>query len=391
MSAIGDMGHVDTLVIGGGQSGLTVGYYLAQRGIPFLIVDANARVGDAWRLRWDSLRLFTPARYNGLPGLRFPRNGGAFISKDEMADYLEAYARHFKLGVKTGVRVERLSKVNGRFVASGDGWTIEADNVVVAMASAQRPRIPEFARELDAGIRQLHSAAYKNPSQLRDGGVLIVGVGNSGADIGIEVARTHRTWLAGKERGAVPFRIEGFFARNVLVRGVRFVGHNVLNIRTPIGRKARPNVLAHGGPLVRVKPRDLLEAGIERVPRVVGSQDGLPLLADGRTLEVANVIWCTGYDPGFDWIDLPVFEGPLEPAHEGGIVAREPGLFFVGLLFLYAATSETVTGMQRDARRITAAIARRRRGMRAGSGSDFVGHMEPGGLRATGGSSARPA
>ena len=365
MSAIRDMGHVDTLVIGGGQSGLTVGYYLAQQGIPFVIVDANERVGDAWRTRWDSLRLFTPARYNGLPGLRFPRSGGAFISKDEMADYLKSYADHFKLGVKTGFRVERLSRSDGRFVASGGGWTIEADNVVVAMASAQRPRIPEFARDLDPRIVQLHSAAYKNPSQLQDGDVLIVGVGNSGADIGIELARTHHTWLAGKERGAVPFHIEGFFARNVLIRVVRFVGHNVLSIRTPIGRKARPQFLAHGAPLVRVKPRDLVDAGVERVPRVAGARDGLPLLADGRVLDVANVIWCTGYDPGFDWIDLPVLDSPFEPTHEAGIVPREPGLFFVGLLFQYAATSETVTGMQRDARRITNAIARRRRGLAA--------------------------
>jgi putative flavoprotein involved in K+ transport len=361
MSALHDMGHVDTLVVGGGQSGLTVGYYLAQQRIPFVIVDAHQRVGDAWRNRWDSLRLFTPARYNGLPGLRFPRSGGTFISKDEMADYLEGYAKHFDLEVKTGFRVERLAKANGRFVASGNGWKIEADNVVVAMASAQRPRIPEFAQQLDPAIVQLHSAAYKNPSQLRDGDVLIVGVGNSGADIGIELARTHHTWLAGKERGAVPFRIEGFFARNVLVSLVRFVGHNVISVRTRVGRRARPTFLAHGGPLVRVKPRDLIQAGIERVPRVVGVREGLPLLADGRALDVANVIWCTGYDHGFDWIELPVFESPLEPAHEAGIVPREPGLFFVGLLFLYAATSETVTGMQRDAKRITDAIARRRR------------------------------
>lgn len=361
MSATQDMGYVDTLVIGGSQSGLTVGYYLAQRGIPFRIVDALGRVGDAWRARWDSLRLFTPARYNGLPGLGFPRSGGAFISKDEMADYLEHYAEHFKLGVQTRARVERLSKADGRFVASGLGWTIEADNVVVAMASAQRPRIPAFARDLDPRIVQLHSAAYKNPSQLRDGPALIVGVGNSGADIGIEVAQTHRTFLSGKERGAVPFRIEGFFARNVLIRLVRFVGHHVLSVRTPIGRKARPNFLAHGAPLVRVKPRDLLQAGIERVPRVTGVRDGLPLLADGRSLDVANVIWCTGYDPGFDWIDLPVFERDLEPTHNAGIVAKEPGLFFVGLLFLYAATSETVTGMQRDAKRVVDAIARRHR------------------------------
>jgi putative flavoprotein involved in K+ transport len=353
--------HIDTLVIGGGQAGLSVGYYLAQRGIPFLIVDANERVGDAWRNRWDSLRLFTPARYDGLPGMRFPRRGDAFVSKNEMADYLESYAKHFALPIRTGTRVERLWKRGDRFVASTTTGTIEADNVIVAMSNSQVPRVPAYAKDLDIFVNQLHSSEYKNPSQLRDGPVLVVGVGNSGADIGLEVSRTHRTLIAGTERGAVPFRIETAIARFVLLRLVRFVGHHVLTVRTPIGRKLRPKLMAGGMPLVRVKPKDLVGAGIERVPRVDGAKDGLPLLADGRTVSVANVIWCTGYNAGFSWIDLPICDGKGLPVHEEGVVQREPGLYFVGLHFLYSMTSETVTGHQRDAKRIVEIVASRER------------------------------
>jgi putative flavoprotein involved in K+ transport len=353
--------HVDTLVIGGGQAGLTVGYLLAKRGISFLIVDAHDRVGDAWRRRWDSLRLFTPARYDGLPGMRFPKRGDAFISKNEMADYLEAYAARFELPVRTGVRVERLSKRGDRFVAATNQGTIEADNVVVAMSNSQVPRVPAFAKDLDVLVRQLHSSEYTNPAQLRRRSVLVVGVGNSGADIGLEVAQTHKTSIAGTERGAIPYRIETPVARFVFVRMVRFVGHHVLTVRTPIGRKLRPKLMVGGAPLVRVKPKDLADAGVERLPRVVGVQNGMPLLADGRVVKADNVIWCTGYDPGFSWIDLPVLDDRGRPIHEAGIVRTEPGLFFVGLHFLYAMTSETVTGMPRDAKRIVDAVAARAR------------------------------
>jgi putative flavoprotein involved in K+ transport len=365
MSGRRNFEHIDTLVIGGGQAGLSVGYYLAQRGIPFLIVDANERVGDSWRKRWDSLRLFTPARYDGLPGMRFPRRGDVFISKNEMADYLESYGKRFGLPVRTGTRVERLWKRGDRFVASTTTGTIEADNVIVAMANSQVPRVPAYAKDLDIFVNQLHSSEYKNPSQLRDGAVLVVGVGNSGADIGLEVARNHRTLLAGTERGAVPFRIETAIARFLLLRLVRFVGHHVLTVRTPIGRKLRPKLMVGGAPLVRVKPKDLVGAGIERVPRVVGVKDGLPLLDDGRTVSVANVIWCTGYDAGFSWIDLPICDGTGLPVHEEGVVQSQPGLYFVGLHFLYSMTSETVTGHQRDAKRIVGHVAARPRAVEA--------------------------
>ena len=353
--------RIQTVIIGGGQAGLSVGHYLAKRGLPFIILDANQRVGDAWRNRWDSLRLFTPARYDGIAGMKFPGRGDAFITKDAMADYLETYARYFALPIRSGVKVDALSKQDDRFLVSAGNSQFESEHVVVAVSNYQNPRVPPFARDLDPAIVQLHSSEYKNQSQLKDGSVLIVGAGNSGSEIAMELSRTHPTLMAGKESGHVPFRIETAVARFLLIRLVRFVGHHVLTVGTPIGRKLRPKMLPMAGPLIRVKPKDLIAAGVERVGRVTGVRDGLPLLDDGRVLDVANVVWSTGYHPGFSWIDLPVFGENGDPMHERGIVGSEPGLYFVGLKFLYSMTSDTVTGVRRDAERIGKHIASRAR------------------------------
>jgi putative flavoprotein involved in K+ transport len=353
--------HVETVVIGGGQAGLSVGHHLARQERPFLILDANQRVGDAWRKRWDSLRLFTPARYNALAGMAFPAPAHSFPTKDEVADYLEAYATRLQLPVRTGVRVDRLLREDGRFVVTAGDRSWEADNAVVAMSTFQVPRVPPFATGLSPEIVQLHSAGYRNPSQLQEGGVLVVGAGNSGAEIALEVAGRHPTWLAGKESGHVPFRIEGAAARLVFQPLLfRVVGHRVLTVDTPIGRKLRPRLLSHAAPLVRVKPRDLAAAAIQRVPRVIGVHNGHPLLADQQILEVANVIWCTGFGPDFSWIDLPVFgENQNEPTHHRGVVATQPGLYFVGLYFLYAMSSGFLPGVDRDAEHIVHTILAR--------------------------------
>jgi putative flavoprotein involved in K+ transport len=228
--------------------------------------------------------------------------------------------------------------------------------VVVASGAFQEPTVPALAPELAAGIVQLHSSEYRDPTQLSEGGVLVVGAGNSGADIGLEVSRSHPTWLSGRDKGHVPFRIESRRAR-VLLPLLWLLASRVLTVKTPIGRKVRPKVLANGAPLIRVKPSDIAAAGIEWVPKTVGVQDGLPMLADGRVMDVANVIWCTGYRPGFFWIDLPIFGEDGEPAHERGVVASQPGLYFVGLQFLHAFTSENVGGVGRDAARIAKHVA----------------------------------
>jgi putative flavoprotein involved in K+ transport len=348
----------DTIVIGGGQAGLAVGYYLKQGGRPFVILDANERIGGSWRTRtWDSLRLFTPARYNGLPGWPFPASGWTYPTARETADYLEAYAERFELPVRSRMRVDRLTKLGDRFVVECGEQRFAADSVVVATGFYGTPSVPEFASELDPRIVQMHSSEYRNPSQLRPGDILLVGAGNSGADIAMDVSASHRTWLSGPDKGQVPIRIETRLARFALPV-LWFVASHVLTVKTPLGRKARPHVLAQGAPRIRVKSDDLREAGVETVPRVAGVQDGLPVLEGGRVLEVTNVIWCTGFRQDFGWIDLPVFEGDSEPVHERG-VASEPGLYFVGLDFLYAFTSENVGGVYRDAKHIAKHIANR--------------------------------
>ncbi|MEX1259158.1 MAG: NAD(P)/FAD-dependent oxidoreductase [Gemmatimonadota bacterium] len=353
--------HVETIVIGGGQAGLSVGYHLKRRGLPFLILDANDRIGHAWRTRWDSLRLFTPARFSGLDGMPFPGDRHHFPSKDEMADYLEAYAARFDLPVRSGTRVSRLSHAGGRFIVQAEGRRLEADQVVVAMSDFQKPRVPAFAQALDPGITQLHSIDYRKPAQLQSGDVLIVGAGNSGAEIALDVSKEHRVWISGRKVGHIPFRIEGRVGRLLLVRLVlRVLFHRVLSVSNPIGRKARPAFVSKGGPLVRTRPKELAAAGVTRVPRTQGAHDGLPQLEDGRTLDVRNVIWCTGFGPGFpEWINLHVLDGE-HPVHESGIVPGRAGLYFAGLLFLHSVSSEMIHGVGRDAERIVRAVEARR-------------------------------
>src|SRR4051794_9601934 len=337
--------QVNTIVIGGGQAGLSVGYHLARLGVEFVILDDRAHVGDVWRTRWDTLRLFTPARFAGLDGLPFPAASFSFPTKDEMADYLGAYAHTFALPIRSGVRVDRVSRVGSGFLVVAGDERIAADNVIVAMSNYQRPRTPVFAAQLSPHIVQLHSAAYHNHAQLQPGETLVVGVGNSGAEIARETAAGHKTWLAGPDTGHVPFRIDGLPARLVLSRLVlRVIFHRLLSVATPIGRRLRPTLLRKAAPLIRLKPKDLTAAGVLRVPRVVGVRGGLPLLEDGRVLDVANVIWCTGFEPGFSWIDVPVFGADGEPRHEAGIVTEAPGLYFVGLHYLYAFSSDMIHG-----------------------------------------------
>jgi putative flavoprotein involved in K+ transport len=358
--------RVNTVVIGGGQAGLSTGYHLARHGVPFVILDAHARIGDSWRTRWDSLRLFTPAKFSGLDGMRFPAAPNNFPTKDEMGDFLEAYAGRFRLPVRSGIRVERVSRTGDGFLVVAGRERYEADNVVVAMANYQRPRVPAFARDLRPDIVQIHSFDYRDPSQLRPGGVLIVGAGNSGAELARELASRHPVCLAGRDVGQIPFRIDGLAGRLLLARlVVRVLFHRILTVATPIGRRVRPKFLHGSGPLIRTKRPDLRAAGVEFAPQVTGVRDGMPVLDDGRALDVANVIWCTGFHPGFSWIDLPVFDANGEPRHARGLVADQPGLYFVGLHFLYALSSTMIHGVGRDAARVAKHIVHRTNGRAA--------------------------
>ena len=341
--------RTDTLVIGGGQAGLVVGYHLSKAGIPFLIVDANERTGDPWRQRWDSLKLFTPNRYNSLPGLRIPGEGWGFPTKDELADYLESYAAHFELPIRHGVKVDHLTRENGGFLATAGDREFYADRVVVAMASYQKPKVPEFAAGLDSRIVQLHVADYKNSKQLNDGDVLVVGLGNSGAEISMDLIRDHQVYLSGEPSAVQPFRPERLSGRILMPFVGPVILNRVLTTSNPLGRKVHSKMSHKAMPLLRVKPKDLVAAGVERVGRVTGVVDGYPALEDGSVLDVANVVWCTGFEPGFSWIDLPVFDDEGRVVHERGVADAVPGVYFVGLKFQYSMLSDTLHAADRDA------------------------------------------
>lgn len=359
--------QLGTVVIGGSQAGLAVGYHLRQRGLPFVILDENDRVGAAWRKRWDSLRLFTPGRYNGLPGMPFPGSPGAYPTKDETADYLEAYARAFELPVRTGVKVDRLAKTGDRFEVTCGQQALSAENVVVATGAFNNPRVPSFARELDQSIVQLHSKEYRNPSQIQKGAVLVVGAGNSGAEIAMELAPHHQTWLSGPDTGQEPARA-GTRLDHLLTPMMWFVATR-LTVKTALGRKLRDHFLdpPRGIPLGRVRRKDFAPAGIERVPRMTGVKNGNPILENGRVLEVSNVIWCTGYAPNYNWIDLSLPSHNGLPIHDRGIVDACPGLYFIGLLFLYSLSSALVGGVGRDAEHIVDHIVSARLSRRVGA------------------------
>ena len=362
--------QVETVIVGAGQCGLSVGHYLQKQGADFVILDEHTRVGDMWRHRYDSLRLYTPARYDGLPGMAFPTRSGEFPTGLQMADYLAAYAAKFDLPIRLGAKVENARPVegaNGRFQVTAGDQTYLAQNIVVAVGSQRVPQVPTFAGKLDPEIRQLHSDDYRNIGQLRDGSVLIVGASHSGADIAMECAPDHHTWLCGPDRGQLPVALEGRATR-VLRPALWFAASHVLTMRTPIGRKMRPEIRTTGGPLLRYRREDLERVGVERLEnRVSGVENGYPVLDDGTKLEPANVIWCTGYGRDFDWLAVPYPRQGEWPQQERGVVPEIPGLYFMGLLFQFAFTSMLVGGAEREAKHVATHIAKSRKAGRRAS------------------------
>jgi putative flavoprotein involved in K+ transport len=355
--------RVETVIVGGGQAGLATGYHLARQGRSFVILDANERIGDSWRRRWESLRLYSPAKYDGLPGTRFPARHASFPTTAEMADYLEAYATQLDLPVRSSTRVNAVSKEGERYVVTAGEQTFEAENVVVATGVMQEPIVPSFAPELDPRIRQLHSNDYRNLSQLQEGAVLVVGASHSGADIAYETAAEHKTILSGPDTGQIPASVETRRGR-LGFRVWLFIGTHVLTMDTPLGRKMRPHIRHGGAPLLRYRKKDLAAAGVERVlAKTVTVQDGKPVLADGRVLDVQNVIWCTGFRRDDSWIKVP-FEVDQDgyPEQYRGVVDSAPGLYFVGMLFLHSFASMLIVGAGRDAERVAKHIAAEAKG-----------------------------
>jgi putative flavoprotein involved in K+ transport len=348
----------ETVVIGAGQAGLSVGYHLAQQGMDFVILDAAPAVGGSWRNRWDSMHLFTPSGHDGLPGTPFPARGYQFPSRDEMVAYLESYAATHELPVETGVPVDGLFREGEQFIVTSGSQRCMADNVIVCTGEHRNPKIPALAPELSADVVQMHSVDYRNPGQLREGAVLVVGPGNSGADIALDVrAAGHATYLSGVHPGQLPFRIE---KARMLFPIIWWTWTHVLNQRTPVGRRARPKILAGHEPLIRVKDVDLKRAGVERVSRTTGVVDGMPQVEDGSVLEVGNVIWCTGFKHDYSWISLDGTDPAAALPNERGAVTGYDGLYVLGQEFQFAFNSHTVGGVGRDAAYVVRRLSRDR-------------------------------
>jgi putative flavoprotein involved in K+ transport len=352
--------RADVLVIGAGQAGLAAGYHLQRLGVDYRIVEADARIGDVWRRRYDSLLLYSPAGYDALPGMPFPLPKHVFPTGRQMGDYLDEYARHLGLNVDTGVSIERLetpARDGEPFVATAADRRYEATQVIVATGTFQVPHVPAFAADLDPRIRQLHSSEYRNPAQLADGPALVVGLSHSGSDIAHDIAGSHQVIVSGKAHGQIPVPIDSRRGR-MGFRVVAAFARYVATLSTPIGRKMAPEVKKSGGPLLRWRKPELLAAGVELTEaRTIGAQDGKPALADGRVLDVANVIWSTGFRSDYRWISPPLQVDELGAPEQHRGVSNVPGLYFMGLVFQYSLASMNVAGVGRDAAYVVDRVA----------------------------------
>lgn len=358
--------HVRVAVVGGGAAGLIAARRLQERGIEAVVLEDHPHVGDSWRDRYDSLRLFSPRRASSLPGFRLPVGARVTPSRDRMADYLEEYVAHLAFPVRTGTRVTRLGREDGRFVLDVDTTDgparLTADRVVVATGAHRRPVRPPFASAIASQVRQLHSLDYRSPADLLPGPVLVVGAGNSGTDIALDAAAAgHPTLLAGRSPGQTPVPIDSL--RGFVVGGAILFLLRHLTVRTPFGRAAKRRQSGHGLPLIRNKLADLDRAGVRRLGRVEGVRDGWPVVAGAGTVTAATIVWCTGSRPDLSWIDVDdALDGDAEPRATWGVADTVPGLGFVGFDFQYSAASSTLQGMDRDVRYVLDALLHDRSG-----------------------------
>ncbi len=333
-----------TVIIGAGQAGLAAAYYLSKINDDFIILDEGNQIGDSWRKRWDSLRLFTPSQHDGLPGLPYPAIRGTLPTKEEMADYLSDYANKYSLPVQFDTKVIELNKTSDRYEIVTSKGNVYADSVIVATGTNPNAYIPAFAKDLDKNILQIHSSEYKNPSSFPASNTLVVGAGTSGVEIAIELSITRPTMISGHPTPHIPdfiFRYAG--------KPYWWFAHNVLTTNTPIGRKVEQKIISGGAPLISVSLQNAIEARVEHLPRLSGVKNGLPQLEDGRVISVTSIVWATGYKPDFSWINLDVTNEHGWPKTVRGISQEFRGLYFVGMVFQFALTSGLIGGVGRDA------------------------------------------
>ncbi|MFU8946890.1 flavin-containing monooxygenase [Mycetocola zhadangensis] len=340
-----------TIIIGAGQAGLAAAHALEQRSVDCLILDRTTQIGSTWRERWDSLRLFTPAAHDGLPGLPFPARSSSLPRKDDVADYLVRYAATVSAPVSLATAVTRVYRTDAGFIVETSSGQREAASVILATGTHPVPLTPELAGDLTPGIVQIHSAQYRNPDGVPSGKVLVVGSGTSGIQIALDLAKTHDVTVAGRPTAHIPdaiFRYAG---------GAYWAfAHRVLTTATPIGRKVAATFHDRSAPLISVSPQDLDVAGVRRVGRIVSAKDGQPITESGEVLAPNTVIWATGYRPGLDWIDdLPVNRHGW-PVSNRGVIDALPGLYTVGFPFQFGLTSGLIGGVGRDAAYVADAI-----------------------------------
>ena len=339
---------LEVIVVGGGQAGLAIGYFLAQQGRNFAILEAAEEPAAAWRARWDSLKLFTPARYSGLPGLPFPSDPDSYPGRNDVVAYLTEYARQFALPAVLGSRVRAIRRAEGRYVVELNGHTYTADQVVVATGPFQVPFVPPIADRLGEEVFQLHSTRYQGPEDLPDGPVLVVGGGNTGFQIAEELSATREVHLSiGSGQTPLPQRILGrdlfwYLEKTGLIRK---------STHTRIGRR-----LEGRDTLIGSNPRTLRKRhGVRLHPRAVEASGRAVRFSDGSELEVRAVIWATGFRPDHSWIDAPIFDDRHRVVHRRG-VTDAPGLYFLGLTWQYTRGSALIGWVAEDAAYLAEAI-----------------------------------
>jgi putative flavoprotein involved in K+ transport len=337
------LGGYEVLVIGAGQAGLTLGYYLRQVGARFLIVDAADHVGSAWAQRWDSLVLFTPRRYNAMPGLSFHGDPDQEPTRDEVIAYLHRYATEFDLPVQLNSAVTALHHADGRYVAELPTGTIHADHVVVATGPFQRPRIPDFASSVASDVYQIHSSDYRRPSDLPPGRVVVVGGGNTGYQIAEELAADHAVVLAvGSQQPPLPRRLLG----RQIFWWLTKLGMQRITIASRLGRRLRERETLIGSSPAKAKRR-----GITLKQRALEASGRVIRFADGTTVEADAIIWATGFESDYSWIQLPIADEQGHLRHRRG-VTDQPGLYFLGLQWQHTRGSALLGLGSDDARYI---------------------------------------
>jgi putative flavoprotein involved in K+ transport len=341
--------HRDVVVVGGGQAGLAIGYHLAKQGTNFTILEAAAEPAAAWRNRWDSLKLFTSARYDSLPGMAFPGDPDRYPTRDEVADYLTDYAREFNLPVELNSRVRAVRRQTDRYVVELDDRAYEARQVVIATGPFQTPFVPGIAADLGDDVAQMHSTDYRSPKSLPDGRVLVVGGGNTGFQIAEELSASREVHLAiGSRQTPLPQRILG--------RDLFWYLDATGLIRKPTTSRIGKLMQKREDTLIGSSPRRARRYGIELHGRVVGATGSRISFADGANLDVRGVIWATGFQVDHSWIDVPVFDESGRAAHERG-VTTSPGLYFLGQLWQHTRGSALLGWVKDDAAYIAEKVA----------------------------------